>query len=692
MGIQGKAKISQVLPKLRLQLAVEKGGKGRRHMCGKVRLGKVGAELVAKKLGSAFSPRSPRGRITSAAASPRASATTSRAGGPLLAHHLLLFALLPILFLPVAYAQTLYVDASYAGNFSNGSLEYPYTTITQAIADANAGDLIIIQSGTYNESLVITKPLTLKGNGSVTIHGNNTDYIAGYYGCNVLILPSDVERYNVSLRGNVIEIVNTSNVTLENLNINHSRLYRHDSGVWIKNASNITLINLNISDTCDGVYTEDVTNLTVRNVNADDVGYWRGYGRNPEESTLLQRTGFSLFALGVNSSEIVDFRGDLVLGGTPVEHKPVKAIKVLRAIAKGFYNNLWLRGEDIEVRDSVFSGAKNLDIFATNVKNHLFSNITFSTRVDVNGVKSLDIRRFNATAGLPSLDLTIDLYNLTGTIEGNQSCVRFYYDEAVNNQLSLLGITEANITLYYLNESTNEWEPINATVNTSVNYVEACLTHFSTYALGYIAPASQREPAPTPQPVTTGGGGGGGGSWTPPKPYLSLYPKHFKYITYIVYGENASYEDKKVALKIAEFLGLSDRYVKKDSELKSYDRDKNLILVGGMVANAIVKELNDEGLLTYRYKNIDGAMLWGYSHNGTTYDNQGAYVIEVLKNPYTSYRSRFIMVVAGLTREGTQKAGELLTDPRLKPKDVWLKPERVLPDKSALASWEGGTN
>lgn len=51
--------------------------------------------------------------------------------------------------------NTRFVDASYAGNDSDGTADKPFTTIQSAIDDAEEGDIIAIAAGTYSEDLVI---------------------------------------------------------------------------------------------------------------------------------------------------------------------------------------------------------------------------------------------------------------------------------------------------------------------------------------------------------------------------------------------------------------------------------------------------------------------------------------------------------------------------------------------------------
>src|SRR4030042_5426137 len=61
-----------------------------------------------------------------------------------------------------AAGTEIYVDDSFSA-YRDGSAEHPYRTISEAITLANVGDTIYVFSGTYNESLVINKRISLMG-------------------------------------------------------------------------------------------------------------------------------------------------------------------------------------------------------------------------------------------------------------------------------------------------------------------------------------------------------------------------------------------------------------------------------------------------------------------------------------------------------------------------------------------------
>ncbi|MFH1013617.1 MAG: PKD domain-containing protein [Thermoplasmatota archaeon] len=70
--------------------------------------------------------------------------------------------LFSVLHSPVHAEDVIYVDSAYSG-YSDGSAEKPYKSIQGAIDIASSGDTIYVFGGTYDETLIISKKVTLWG-------------------------------------------------------------------------------------------------------------------------------------------------------------------------------------------------------------------------------------------------------------------------------------------------------------------------------------------------------------------------------------------------------------------------------------------------------------------------------------------------------------------------------------------------
>ena len=98
----------------------------------------------------------------------------------------ILLALIAALALPAAAsADTLTVDPADANNACTRGTDNTCKTIAQAVAAAQAGDIISILKGTYAESLSIPGDLTLRGVSEVKITGANTGDVITVAGNNV---------------------------------------------------------------------------------------------------------------------------------------------------------------------------------------------------------------------------------------------------------------------------------------------------------------------------------------------------------------------------------------------------------------------------------------------------------------------------------------------------------------------------
>ena len=124
-----------------------------------------------------------------------------------------------IAILPEARAATLYVGGGGPGN---------YTLIQEAIDDASPGDTVFVYNGTYEENLVIGKPISLVGEGRdvTTIDGPG-------YGDTVSVTADRVNITHLTVKGENYFTGSESVIVLKNVNdclIAHNELWNYVYG------------------------------------------------------------------------------------------------------------------------------------------------------------------------------------------------------------------------------------------------------------------------------------------------------------------------------------------------------------------------------------------------------------------------------------------------------------------------------
>jgi nitrous oxidase accessory protein len=117
--------------------------------------------------------------------------------------------------------------------------QQPFTTIRQAIAAAEKGDTILVETGTYKEkNLVVNKPVFLKGIGLPVLDGEKKYEIIAIKADNVI-----VEGFRV---------VHSGNSSLEDI-----------AGIKIYNGHNVIIRNNTLEDNFFGIYSLYGINCTI---------------------------------------------------------------------------------------------------------------------------------------------------------------------------------------------------------------------------------------------------------------------------------------------------------------------------------------------------------------------------------------------------------------------------------------------
>lgn len=233
--------------------------------------------------------------------------------------------------------------------------------------------------------------------------------------------------------------------------------------------------------------------------------------------------------------------------------------------------------------------------------------------------------------------------------------IRFYYNETYLKE-NLLSPSE--VTIYWWNDTSQDWVALSEDiswvndidVDTTNNYVWLNTSHLSSYSIVFAKQQNQNQNQQSGSSGSTGGGGGG--SAPTYKPVIKNIKKFSWYA--VVYGKNSAPIDKEIAEKLRDKFGAY--YVKCETELNDYDKkNRNLILVGGIYANGLTAEINNK--LKYPMIHEYGKR---YHFSGHSY-NKSMGILQVIEEKNCEFCSkRKILVVAGLTREGTKSMADIL--------------------------------
>ena len=200
-----------------------------------------------------------------------------------------------------------------------------YTTIQAAINDAQPGDTIIAETGTYTENIQINKPITLKAQGTPTIKAQDTSqatitittdnttitgftitnsiYHAGIYlqnaknckitnnnitnnpYCGIHLYNSSNNKisnnkitkngnYGIYLPYSSNNIISNNTITnntygiflsSSNNTISNNTITNNTYGIWLRYSSNNKISNNKITNNKEGIYLEDSSNNTISN-------------------------------------------------------------------------------------------------------------------------------------------------------------------------------------------------------------------------------------------------------------------------------------------------------------------------------------------------------------------------------------------------------------------------------------------
>lgn len=311
-----------------------------------------------------------------------------------------------------------------AGNPYSGN---PYATISDAIAAANDGDVILI-SGVHTESITIAKSITLRGSNPLT-DIIQADALPNTATTRVVTLSSgsfNITIENLGIRhGNADATSNgggifgdkvTGLITLNNLNINNNKTARNGGGLSF-DGSNVNIINSTISNntaTLEGggimaspnnaAAINCIVNIKQSLVNANTGrnggGIWIPGNNsasfkidvNIENSTISNNTATSV-ASGLGGGAI--FSNSILGGGVTLTFVHVTTYNNIHASAPK--SGLQFAGNNPTVFSAFNSIIVNTDLVATKAINFTNSNTTDIRNCILGGLE-------NATAFLSIID------------------------------------------------------------------------------------------------------------------------------------------------------------------------------------------------------------------------------------------------------------------------------------------------
>jgi len=204
-----------------------------------------------------------------------------------------------------AAGREIYVDDSFSA-YRDGSAEHPYKTISEAVTLANDGDTIYVFSGTYNESLVINKRLSLIGGiddkPSVISRGIELKYLieitADYVTLENFSI-NDQMHFISSQYGALLHII-SNNVVIQKNNFSHCNLW----GIYL-DSSDDNMISGNVINNTKGIFASTSNNnvFSDNNIsNSTDAAFnLRSSLRN-----ILYHNYFSLNAYGIYTQDCKD--------------------------------------------------------------------------------------------------------------------------------------------------------------------------------------------------------------------------------------------------------------------------------------------------------------------------------------------------------------------------------------------------
>jgi len=158
-----------------------------------------------------------------------------------------------------AEPDTIYVDDDNTTGPWNGTSEYPYQNITSGLENAQAGDTVIVKSGTYAEGQIdVNKSLTLEANGAVIVDGLQENHVFNITANHTTLKGFTVKNSTSSSAKAAIYLHYVQNCTIEN-----NKALDSWCGIYLWHSTNNTLIDNEACPVHDGIWLRWSSNNTL---------------------------------------------------------------------------------------------------------------------------------------------------------------------------------------------------------------------------------------------------------------------------------------------------------------------------------------------------------------------------------------------------------------------------------------------
>ena len=205
----------------------------------------------------------------------------------------------------------LYVGAENINGPWDGTIQYPYKTIGQAITNALDNDRIYVFNGIYSEQIIIDKPLIVEGQ-------DKNEVILDGRGISDVIL------------------VQSSYIGIRNITIQNSGSNKDNAGIKIKEG-NASISQCIFKKTKTGIYLDSVSDIQISNC----LFYQNGEGifLNSSKEIQIKHCYFTHNGIGINgflSNNIAVFNCSATINGIGIFLHKTKLVQIERS---ALFNN-----------------------------------------------------------------------------------------------------------------------------------------------------------------------------------------------------------------------------------------------------------------------------------------------------------------------------------------------------------------